>query len=75
MITLTPGQLDTVLGALADAAAFRRRKAEEPCHDCDEARGGPYCIAHRASARAAQGYDDLAAVLLGGGRPASQPGR
>lgn len=66
MTTLTTAQAETVLGALADAAAYRRRKAEEPCSPCDEARGSGYCAVHRASLETAQGYDDLA-VLLGGG--------
>ena len=65
MIMITTSQAETILGALADAAAFRRRKAEEHCHDCDEARGGPYCIVHRAAAAAAQEYEDLAAVVRG----------
>lgn len=67
VITLTTSQAETVLGALADAVAYRRREAEDPCSACDEARGGPYCAVHRASAETAQRYDDLAAVLRGSG--------
>jgi hypothetical protein len=62
-IVLDPVELECVLDALADAAAYRKRQAGEACADCDAAADEHLCPDHLADYDAADCYDDLAELL------------
>ena len=62
--TLTPGQMDTVLGALANAAAYRRIRISQFCGDCADS-APELCADHLEAAVLA--YDELTDRLFGGG--------
>jgi hypothetical protein len=60
---LTPRQLDVVLAALGDAAAYRYSAgASARCWDCGNIPGGR-CAEHLKDADRARGYNELAAAL------------
>jgi hypothetical protein len=60
---LTPRQLDVVLAALGDAAAYRNSAgASARCWDCSNIPGGR-CAEHLKDADRARGYNELSAAL------------
>jgi hypothetical protein len=60
--TLMPADITRVLGALADAEAFRRKRAEAWCAGCETSAAGA-CSDHLDDLDAADAYRDLAAKL------------
>ncbi len=70
---LTPRQLDVVLGALADAIAYRTSGADVlGCWDCENIPGGR-CADHTRDNERARTYAELASVLSGGLTQADLP--
>jgi len=63
-VTLTAGQLATVLDALADAGEYRRKEAAQWCADC-ESSPAEACGQHLDDLDAAQAYEALGAGLGG----------
>ena len=63
-VTLTAGQLATVLDALADAEEYRRKEAAQWCADC-ESSPAEACGQHLDDLDAAQAYEALGAGLGG----------
>ncbi len=62
---LTPRQLETVLAALGDAAAYRSSDADATgCWDCENLPGSR-CADHARDAERARAYADLAVLLSG----------
>jgi hypothetical protein len=62
-VTLTAGQAEDVLGALADAATYRRRQAGEACAGCDANPDEGVCPDHLDDIDLADAYDGLAREL------------
>jgi hypothetical protein len=62
-VTLDPVQLDRVLGALADAATYRRRQAGGSCADCDANPDEGVCADHLDDLDLADAYDTVARDL------------